>query len=239
MGEPATPRRASVRNADEGDSLAAINDHLGRFLRQADELLEEWSRFGGDVRARVTAEAERVGAVVEQAVDASVDRVAARAADRVSDQVAGQLADRLAAIGAELDRVTRAARRASSAANELDGDRRHTQRWLAAGLALALFANLALVILLFRSPSSAPAPPTPGLSAACRELSSGWSDSAFSVIRAAGADACGALSPTVDAVIAAKLHTLSAPPPPPVDAGVPVDAAPDAAPAPKSPRRAR
>ena len=123
--------RASQRPAD--DSLAALNDHLGRFLHQADDLLDEWARFGADVRVRVTADAERLGDAVAQAVDASIDR----AAGRVTDQVGARLAARLTELSADLDRVTTQARRAAAAAAELQLERRRTSRLTIALLGLA------------------------------------------------------------------------------------------------------
>lgn len=228
MGEPAKPRRPAVRSSDEDDPLAAINDHLGRFLRQADQLLDDWARFGADVRTRVTHEVDRVGAAVEQAVDGSVGLVADRAAARVSDDVAGRLAARLADVHDEIDRATRAARRATAAVDALHTGGRRTSRWAAAALAAAVVADALLLALLVRQPDTAPVAPVPGVAAACSELSVAWSDAAFTIVRAAGVDACGDLAATVDAVILAKLRPPEPPAPEPVatpDAGV-ADAAP-------------
>jgi len=143
--------RAS-RPAD--DPLAALNDHLGRFLRQADDLLDEWARFGADVRVRVTADADRLGDAVATAVDASVDRAAAR----VTDQVAARLTARLADLTTDLDRLSAQVRRASA----IHLDQRRTSRLTLAVLALSIVSNVLLAVvlaLLWPRPVRPPDPP--------------------------------------------------------------------------------
>src|SRR5690242_7430520 len=67
------------------DSLSEMNDHLGRFLRQADELLDDWTRFGAEVRARVDGEVGRLGDTIADAVDAQVERGTRRVTDMVRE----------------------------------------------------------------------------------------------------------------------------------------------------------
>lgn len=139
----ADPRPLRPR-ADE--PLEALNDSLGRFLRQADELLDDWSRFGADVRTRIAADADHLGATVATAIDASVDR----AASQVSDAVASRLLSRLTALTSDLDRVTAAARRAAATAT---ADHRRTSPVLLGALAITVATNLLLALLLWSRPA--------------------------------------------------------------------------------------
>lgn len=125
------------------DPLAELNDHLGRFLRQADELLDEWTRFSAEVRARVAADTDRLADTVAATVDTSLDRA---------------IATRLAALTAELDRLTAQARRTTVA------DRR-TSRLTLAALAAALLSNILLVALFLRPPAAVRPPAVRGTAA--------------------------------------------------------------------------
>ena len=49
---PAARPRPVAAAPERDDNLAALNDHLGRFLRQADALLDDWTRFSADVRIK-------------------------------------------------------------------------------------------------------------------------------------------------------------------------------------------
>jgi len=123
-------------------ALDDVSDHLGEVLRRADELLAEWSRFGGQVRAQVEREAAAIGEVV----DGAVARAAGAGLDRA-------VADRLQALTGELERLEQRARAASRAvAQHRDADRRVL--WIVvAGIVLA---NALLVALLLRRPDAAP-----------------------------------------------------------------------------------
>jgi hypothetical protein len=146
---------AAVRSPDSaGEALEELNDQLGRFLRQADALLDEWTRFGADVRTRVGGEVDRIGDAVASATDAAVSGVAAK--------TSAALVARLDDVNAEIERVTRAARRASAAAAELRTERSRglTVAWIALGAAVVSNVLLVIVIaLLMRDPSV----PTPAI----------------------------------------------------------------------------
>jgi hypothetical protein len=124
-------------------ALDDVSDHLGEVLRRADDLLAEWSKFGGQVRAQVEREAAAVGEVVEGAIG----RAAAAGIDRA-------IGDRLRALTVELERLEQRTRAASRAVVEQrDGDR----RILWAVVAGIVLANALLVVLLLRRPEAAPA----------------------------------------------------------------------------------
>jgi hypothetical protein len=125
-------------------ALDDVSDHLGEVLRHADELLAEWARFGGQVRAQVEREAEAIGGVV----DAAVTRAAAAGIDQA-------IAERLRGLTAELERLEQRARAASRAAAE---QRETDRRALWAVVAGVVIANVLLVILVLRKPEVAPVP---------------------------------------------------------------------------------
>jgi hypothetical protein len=125
---PATRQRP----AEPDDALAQLNDHLGRFLRQADDLLDEWTRYSAEVRARVDREVAHLGDSLADATDVSIGRVVSR--------VESEVADRLVA------RLHRAA-----AATVRESNRR-TSRIAVAALVAALLADILLVLLLLRPP---------------------------------------------------------------------------------------
>jgi hypothetical protein len=123
-------------------ALDDVSDHLGEVLRRADDLLAEWSKFGGQVRAQVEREAAAVGEVVEGAIG----RAAAAGIDRA-------IGDRLRALTVELERLEQRTRAASRAVVEQrDGDR----RILWAVVAGIVLANALLVVVLLRRPEAAP-----------------------------------------------------------------------------------
>src|SRR5258705_7814809 len=117
-----------VKPARELDDVSA---QLAEVLRHADALLDDWSRFGVAVRARVDHEAETIASAVAAGVDAASERA---------------LAQRLAAVSPELDRLQQRLRTASRQA----ADARTTHRRLFAripigtGIALPLLVPLAL-----------------------------------------------------------------------------------------------
>lgn len=117
-------------------ALDDVSDHLGTVLRHADELLAEWSRFGGQVRAQVDREVSSIGDVV----DGAVTRAASAGIER-------GIAERLRALTSELDRLEQRAR----AASRVVGEQRAADRrlsWVA--IAGVVIANALLVALLLR-----------------------------------------------------------------------------------------
>ncbi|HET9991144.1 MAG TPA: hypothetical protein VFQ65_21575 [Kofleriaceae bacterium] len=115
-----------------------MSAQLAEMLRHADALLDDWMRFGAEVRARVEREAAGVGAIVAQAVDAASERA---------------LAMRLAAVSTELERLEQRVRAATRiAAEQRAGDRR-----ILAGIAVGVGAVIALlVVLVMRGPAPPP-----------------------------------------------------------------------------------
>ena len=71
------------RRPEPGAQLEELNDQLARFLQHADQLLEDWARFGAQVRTTVDQEVGRI------------EQAAAEAGERATKQLAGQV-DRLA-----------------------------------------------------------------------------------------------------------------------------------------------
>jgi hypothetical protein len=78
-----------------GDSIAALNDHLGRMLHHADRLLAEWQEHADAMRARFEAEARDAGDVLRKSIEAAMAEAGTPA--RVSQHVARakDAADRL------------------------------------------------------------------------------------------------------------------------------------------------
>jgi len=131
---------------DAARALDDVSDHLGEVLRHADQLLDEWSRFGAQVRAQVEREAGAIGTVVDDAVT----RAASAGVDKA-------IAERLSALTAEIGRLeTRTKAAARAVADQRENDRRIM--WIiAAGVVLT---NVLLVALWLRKPD-APPPPEP------------------------------------------------------------------------------
>jgi hypothetical protein len=114
--------------------LDDVSAQLAEVLRHADVLLEDWTRFGVEVRARVEREAATIGTAVAAGVDAASERA---------------LAQRLGAVSAELERLEGRLRAASRVATE----QRATDRRLLAGIAIGLGIVIALlVVLVLRKP---------------------------------------------------------------------------------------
>ncbi len=131
---------------DAARALDDVSDHLGEVLRHADQLLDEWSRFGVQVRAQVEREAGAIGNVVDEAVT----RAASAGVDKA-------IAERLSALTAEIGRIEARAKAAARAV----GEQRETDRrvlWIVAGG--VVLANVLLVALWLRKPD-APPPPAP------------------------------------------------------------------------------
>jgi hypothetical protein len=123
--------------AEPARALDDVSAQLAEMLRHADALLDDWMRFGAEVRARVEREAAGVGAMVAQAVDGASERA---------------LAMRLAAVSTELERLEQRIR----AASRIAAEQRTTDRRILAGLAAGVGIVIALLIVLVLR---APAPP--------------------------------------------------------------------------------
>jgi len=126
--------------AEPARALDDVSAQLAEILRHADALLDDWMRFGVDVRARVEREASGVGAIVAKAVDDASERA---------------LALRLAAVSTELDRLEQRVR----AANRIAAEQRTGDRRILAGIAVGIAVVIALLVtLLLRAPVVAPPP---------------------------------------------------------------------------------
>jgi hypothetical protein len=264
----ADPRKTAPRapapaaESDPGERLAELNDHLGRFLVHADQLVDEWSRFGAQVRASVDGELGRV----DRAIDGAIDQAVSRAAERAGRELAGTLEAQVAArvdrslgegvtrLRGELDRMARTAHAIGTGAPPRADVGRLTLIAVVVGnLLLAGVLGLGVHQCATAAPGAAPAAiasdagvsaaegsapvvpaldpaADPAIARACAALVAGWSDEAAAVVARAGTAACGA---GADAVLERLSERWA---PPPVDAGV---APPDAAAAPKKPRRAK
>ena len=114
--------------------LDDVSAQLAEVLRHADALLDDWRRFGAEVRERVDHEAATIGTAVAAGVDAASERA---------------LAQRLASVSSELERLEgrlRASARSSA-------QQRTTDRQLLAGIAIGLGIVIALlVVLVLRHP---------------------------------------------------------------------------------------
>jgi hypothetical protein len=156
---------AGARRAAEAE-LDGVSSQLGEVLRQADELLAEWQRFGVQVRAEVDREVASIGGAVGGAIDGAVDRAADRASSAVDAAVARTLErsvqDRLGALATELGRLEQ---RAKAAARVVAEDRERDRWMLWTVIGGVVVANVLLALVLLRdpvSPTVAPAPvPTP------------------------------------------------------------------------------
>jgi hypothetical protein len=226
---------------DAGERLAELNDHLGRFLEHADQLVDDWARFGAQVRASVDGELGRLDQAVDTAIGRAADRAGRELAGTLDAQVAARvdrsLGEGVARLRGELDRLARTAHAIEAPGGAKRPDLgRLTLIAVLIGNALLL---IVLLVVLLRGPATAPAPAViridagvamtdPVVDRACAALVSGWSEDAAAIVARAGTAACGAAA---DAVAERLADQWAAPP---VDAGVP-DAAPpaDAAPRPK------
>jgi hypothetical protein len=118
--------------------LDDVSAQLAEVLRHADALLDDWKRFGADVRARVDHEAQTIGTAVAAGVDAASERA---------------LAQRLAAVSSELERLEGRLRNASRVSTQ----QRATDQRLLAGIAIGLGIAIALlVVLVLRNPAPPP-----------------------------------------------------------------------------------
>lgn len=237
MPEPKKPVRTTAAppvpaRPAPGDQLEELNDQLARFLQHADQLVDEWAKFGADVRRTVDAEVARIDGAVADATEralantsAQVDRVAAERIEKTVEHAAARWRGdppRVASGGGGT---------ATSAAAGGGG--------LARGVLLAvLVADALLVVLLVvalrqdtRAPAPSPAPDpaggratviAPEVLAACDALAEGtWSADDAALVLRAGTAVCGDDEARVTANVTARFATAEAA----VDAGV-VDAEP-------------
>lgn len=216
---------ADGKRRDPGAQLEELNDQLARFLQHADQLLEDWARFGAQVRASVDGEVTRIGEATAEAGDRAVARAAAQIDKVAVERVERAVADGVVKLRAELDRAGRAT---AVVAPPPPAPNR-------AVLGAVVLANILLVVLLAVTflrggkPATAPPPvdagPTAGVPAevleACAGLVEAWSEDDAAIVMRAGTDACGSYA----AAVTEQLYDHLAAPPPPIDAGV-IDAAP-------------
>jgi hypothetical protein len=130
--------------AEPARALDDVSAQLAEMLRHADALLDDWMRFGAEVRARVEREAAGVGAIVAKAVDGASEQA---------------LAMRLAAVSTELERLEQRVR----AASRIAAEQRATDRRILAGIAIGVGIVIALLVVLVMRPPAPPqvAPPQP------------------------------------------------------------------------------
>jgi hypothetical protein len=147
----------------EQDPLAELNDHLGRFLRQADELLDEWARFGAGVRARLDEQLADVEAAFARGADSAAARAAQAMARGLDDAAAARvdraLGDRVAALRAELERLERIARGVGAAPAAAKAPDPALQRIWIAVIATNVLVVALIAIVWMRGGSSAATPP--------------------------------------------------------------------------------
>ena len=232
----ADPRKAAPPAVDGGDQLAELNDHLGRFLQHADQLLDEWARFGAQVRASVDAEVGRLDEATAGAVDRAADRAGraleARLDDKVAERVDRTLGEGVTRLRGELDRMARAARGLADAeGGQRRGDLSRVTLFAAIGANVLLVALLVLAardcgaaasVAPAASVTAAPDAGVTALQQACATLIGGWSDDAAAIVLRAGTAACGPGAEMVAERFAERMA-----PPAGIDAGVPpVDAGP-------------
>jgi len=144
------------------DSLAELNDHFGRFLRQADELIDEWARFGAGVRARLDEQLRDVESAFARGADAAAARAAQAMARGLDEAAAARvdrvLGERVASLRAELEKLERIARGVGGAAAPRGSDPMLQRIWLAA-IAMNVLIVVLIAIVWSRTGSSAAPPP--------------------------------------------------------------------------------
>lgn len=147
---PAPPEPVRGRGREPGPAeLDALSAELGELLVHADELLEEWRRFGGEVQREVRASSAAVGDELRRALSASLDDAARGAASSASSAVElavrrvleERVGSQLQGLGRELGKLEARAR----AAAHREATERRRERVV---LAVALLALLACNALL-------------------------------------------------------------------------------------------
>ncbi len=213
------------RRPEAGAQLEELSDQLARFLQHADQLLEDWARFGAQVRTTVDQEVGRIEQAAAEAGERATKQLAGQVDRLATERVERAIGDGLKRLKAELDRAGRATAVAPPPPAPVD-------RRL---IGLAVAANALLLILLVvtlvrgtsrvevqpaRTPDPGVAAPSAAVLEACRRLALEWNDEAAELVWPLGSEACGGDAP----VVARRLHERLAPPPM-IDAGPP-DAAP-------------
>lgn len=97
------------------ETLAVMNSHLGRFLVQADELIQECRSFGESLRTSLEAELDKLNDTVAHTLDSAAQRTAEQAGARFGAQLETALGGRLAELRQKLDEMGRLADRAVAA----------------------------------------------------------------------------------------------------------------------------
>lgn len=229
---PAAPVLPKVAKVDAGEQLEELNDQLARFLQHADQLVDEWAKFGADVRRTVDAEVARIDGAVADATERALTNAAAQvdrvAADRIEKTVEHAIARWR---GDPAPRVASGGGGTSAASTSAAG----SSRGLIAAIVLADVLLVILLVVALRKDSPAAAPGAvagsggsgvtviaPEVLAACDTLAEGtWSPDDAALVLRVGTAVCGAAESKVTATITAHF----AAPVEPIDAGV-VDAAP-------------
>jgi hypothetical protein len=123
----------------------ALNDHLARLLAQGDELMAEWKRYGEGLRAVIDGQIAGLDRELGAAVEKAARAVAPRAAAELTRELQG--------LGAELQKLREATRRATGELGFGPSWRRHVPML---ALLLALLANGLLVATVLRAPQPVP-----------------------------------------------------------------------------------
>lgn len=245
--KPGRPAPPPVRAPDPGSQLEELNDQIARFLQHADQLVDEWARFGADVRRTVDGEVGRIDQAVSDAAERAIQQVNAQV-----DRAAAERFERAIEHGLQRLRVADTGRAPAIAAGGTSASTAAAALPLRPLLAAIIAANFLLVVLLVmvwrRDAAPKAAVGDPGASSgairerdpvssevldACAALAAGnWSTESAELVVGAGLVACGPDAPAVRTVMRERLAAAT---PPAVDAG-PVDATPPIDAKPKKPR---
>ena len=123
--------------------LDDITADLADVLRHADTLLDDWAKFGANVRAQVEREAAQVATAVSDATGVAIERAASA---------------QLATLRVEVTQLEARVRTAARIAAEQRTQDRGLLAGIAAGVAIAIAL---LVVLVVRSPAAATTAPPP------------------------------------------------------------------------------
>ncbi len=217
---------ADGKRRDPGAQLEELNDQLARFLQHADQLLEDWARFGAQVRATVDQEVARIEQAAAEGGDRATRHLGAQVDKLAHERVERAIGEGLTRLKVELDRAGRGT--AVVAPPPPASNRALIGAVVSANLLLVVL----LVVTLFRGGAS-PAPSATVVDAAetvevadevieaCAGLLEVWSDDDAAIVMRAGTDACGTYARAVEE----RLRAQPIGAPTPIDAGV-IDAAP-------------
>ena len=233
---PPVPSRATAVPAPArpgpGDQLEELNDQLARFLQHADQLVDEWAKFGADVRRTVDAEVARIDAAVADATERALHDASAQVDRVAADRIEKTVEHAVARWRGDPPRVAPGGGGTSAAVAAGGGFSRGV-------LAAILLADALLVVLLvvaLRKDTPAAAPReaavgsagsgvtviAPEVLAACEALAGGaWSPDDAALVLRAGTAVCG----DDEAKVTETVTSRFASPEVAIDAGV-VDAEP-------------